>query len=168
MKGMNMKKIICILLSLLMLLGLAACDGGETDTDAKNYVFVSGNVTVKLDDPAEPILSALGEPRQYSESPSCAFDGLDKVYVYAGFKLQTYPQNGKDFILSVELTDDSVATPEGIAIGAGKDQVITAYGTPDSETDTALTYKSDASKTTLQFLLRDGKVTNILYQKVTE
>ena len=168
MKGMNMKKIICMMLSLLMLLGLAACDGGETDGGTKEYAFVKGDVTVKIDAPAEPILSALGEPRQYSESPSCAFDGLDKVYVYAGFKLQTYPQNGKDFILSVELTDDSVATPEGISIGAGKDQVITAYGTPDSETDTSLTYKSGAAKTTLQFLLRDGKVTNIQYQKVTE
>lgn len=163
-----MKKIICMMLSILTLFTFVSCGGGEADTDAKNYVFVSGNVTVKLDDPAEPILSALGEPRQYSESPSCAFDGLDKVYVYAGFKLQTYPQNGKDFILSVELTDDSVATPEGISIGAGKDQVITAYGTPDSETDTSLTYKSGAAKTTLQFLLRDGKVTNIQYQKVTE
>jgi hypothetical protein len=168
MKGMNMKKIICMMLSILTLFTFVSCGDGEADTDAKNYVFVSGNVTIKLDDPAEPILSALGEPRQYRESPSCAFDGLDKLYVYAGFKLQTYPQNGKDFILSVELTDDSVATPEGIAIGATKDQVVTAYGTPDSETDTALTYKSDSSKTTLQFLLRDGKVTNILYLRETE
>lgn len=163
-----MKKIICMMLSLLMLFTFVSCGDGEADTDAKNYVFVSGNVTVKLDDPAEPILSALGEPRQYSESHSCAFDGLDKVYVYAGFKIQTYPQNGKDYVLSVELTDDSVATPEGIAIGAGKDQVVTAYGTPDSESATALSYLDTAKKVTLQFLLRDGKVTNILYLRETE
>ena len=163
-----MKKIICMMLSLLMLLGLAACDGGETDGKTKEYAFVKGDVTVKIDAPAEPILSALGEPKQYSESPSCAFDGLDKVYVYAGFKIQTYPQNGKDYVLSVELTDDSVATPEGIAIGATKDQVATAYGTPNSESDTALSYLDTAKKVTLQFLLRDGKVTNIQYLRETE
>ena len=61
-----------------------------------------------------------------------------------------------------------MATPEGIAIGATKDQVVTAYGTPNSESATALSYLDTAKKVTLQFLLRDGKVTNIQYLRETE
>ncbi len=161
-----MKKILCVLAVLLSLTVLFACEG-KKDPDAeesKSYAFTSGNVTVKIDAPADAILSALGEPAQYSESPSCAFDGLDKVYVYAGFRVQTYPLEGKDHIHSVVLTDDSVATAEGVTIGAERAAVIAAYGTPSSETDTALTYPN-GDGATLQFLLRDGKVTSIQYLK---
>ena len=154
-----MKKIICIALVVITLFCCAAC--GEDAPEAKSYVFKSGNVSVAIDDEAAGILTALGEWHNYSESPSCAFNGLDKVYVYAGFRIQTYPLNGKDYIYSVELTDDSVTTPEGITIGTDSDQVKAAYGTPTEESATLLLYKGDGVN--LQFILRDGKVTNIQY-----
>ncbi len=158
-----MKKTIWMLLVVLLLAALCACTDGETD--AVEYVFSVGDVKIELDAAAEPILSALGEPKQYSESPSCAFEGLDKVYVYAGFQIQTYPLNGKDYILSVDLTDDSHTTKEGAAIGNTRDRVVEIYGAPAEESATALIYRDAEKGHTLQFLLRDGKVTNIQYLK---
>ena len=154
-----MKKIICITLTLITLLCLASCEAAPEE--GTKYEFQSGPVSVAIDAEAESVLSALGEWRNYSESPSCAFVGLDKVYVYAGFRIQTYPLEGKDYIYSVELTDDSVTTPEGITIGSGADQVKSAYGTPAEESATLLLYKGEGVN--LQFILRDGKVTNIQY-----
>ncbi len=158
-----MKKTLCLLLSLLLLAALSACT--DKNDNSAGYVFSVGDVKIELDAAAEPILSALGEPKQYSESPSCAFEGLDKVYVYAGFQIQTYPQGGKDYILSVELTDDLHTTAEGVAIGASRDRVVEVYGTPAKESATALIYRDEAKGHNLQFLLRDGKVTNIQYLK---
>jgi hypothetical protein len=93
---------------------------------------------------------------------------LDKIYVYSGFRIETYTKGGVDYIRSVELTDDSVATPEGITIGSSKDGVIAAYGEADRATDTALTYENTEKGMKLQILLRDGKVTNIQYLKIVE
>ena len=110
-----------------------------------------------------PILAALGQWRDYAESASCAFEGLDKVYTYAGFEIQTYPEGEKDFVYIIVLQDDTVATEKGVRIGATKEAVIAAYGTPDKETDTSLTYNGKGMY--LQFILRDGAVTSIQYAK---
>lgn len=162
-----MKKLVCVLLTLLMLLACVSC-ADNTQGEAKNYMFQSGNVQIKIDAEAEAILAALGDWLDYSESPSCAFDGLDKIYVYAGFRVQTYPQNGKEYIRSVELVDDSVATDKGITIGSTKEQVTSVYGDPDDMTDTTAVYRDDANGMYLQFIFRDGKVTNIQYLKDVE
>ena len=162
-----MKRLFWMLLALAALLTLVSC---ETPEDPKNAVFsafIVNGTTISIDAEAAPILASLGKEQAYSESPSCAFEGMDKIYVYAGFRVQTYTQGGKDFIRAVELTDDSVATAEKIAIGATRDAVIGAYGEASSATDTALTYEGEGG-VKLQFLLRDGAVTNIQYQKAVD
>ena len=45
---------------------------------------------------ASKVVDELGEADDYFESESCAFEGLDKVYTYPGFKLNTYPVDDKD------------------------------------------------------------------------
>ena len=88
-------------------------------------------------------------------------NGLDKVYTYAGFEIQTYPIGEKDFVYMIILQDDTVATEKGIRIGATKDAVLTAYGTPNEESANALTYNGKGMY--LQFILREGTVTSIQY-----
>ena len=158
----KMKRFICLLLLTAALLGCVACNTNPSD-GAPKYVFNVGSITVKINDEAEAVIGALGEALDYSESPSCAFEGLDKVYIYAGFRIQTYPLNGKDYVYSVELTDDSVKTPEGIAIGSSADAVLKAYGEAGKQTDTSILYSDDVGGVTLQFILRDGQVKNIQY-----
>ena len=87
---------------------------------------------------AAPILEKLGKEKNYFESASCAFEGLDKEYTYNGFVLKTYPLNDVDYVASITLQDDTVATPEGIAIGSELADVTAVYG--DSSSDTKCEY----------------------------
>ena len=78
-----MKKIICLCLVLAALFCCAACTQEEQEKPTPTYAYQSGDVKIAIDADAAPILAALGEWRDYSESASCAFTGLDKVYTYA-------------------------------------------------------------------------------------
>lgn len=158
-----MKKILIYILLATMVLSFAACKDNNTPPaeEGKTYTFTSGTTKIAINAEAAPVLASLGEWRDYAESASCAFEGLDKVYTYAGFEIQTYPSGEKDFVYMIILQDDTVATEKGIRIGATKDAVLTAYGTPDGESATALTYNGKGMY--LQFILRDGTVTSIQY-----
>jgi len=161
-----MKKIGLIVLTLVLLLATVACTEEEpTPTESLFADMKVGGTVIAIDAEAVPILAALGQEIAYEESPSCAFEGMDKIYAYSGYRVQTYTKDGKDYIRSVELIDDSLATPEGIAIGAAQADVISAYGTPTKQTDTSIQYENTAQKTVLQFILRNGAVTNIQYLK---
>lgn len=125
------------------------------------YVFTAPNgVTVAIDDDMAQVLEALGEPRSYFEAASCAFEGLDKTYTYSGFTIITRPEEA-DLVTSILLTDDSVATPEGVYIGSPAEDVAAVYGEPDRRTDTLLSYTKGG--TTLNFILSDGAVLSIEY-----
>ena len=116
-----MKKCLIYLLLVAMVLSFVACkDNDPPAEEGKTYTFTSGTTKIAINDDAAPILAALGEWRDYDESPSCAFEGLDKVYTYAGFEIQTYPTGEKDFVYLIELYDDTVATEKGIRIGDTK------------------------------------------------
>ncbi len=160
-----MKRAVCFITVILLLLGCASCADTPPAQNERAYVFRHGQTEVAVGAEADAILAALGTWLDYSESPSCAFEGMDKVYLYAGFRVQTYSSGGKDYIHSVELTDDSVATAEGIAVGASAADVTAAYGEPTSSTDNALTYVDTQNGMYLQFILRGGAVTNISYVK---
>ena len=161
-----MKKTMLVILAILVLMSLASCTKTPPDAPQKTYVFRYGQTEIAVDAEAEGILSQLGAYLDYAESPSCAFEGMDKVYLYSGFRVQTYSLGGKDYIHSVELTDDSVSTPEGVTVGSTVADVTAAYGTPTSSTETSLTYADSANGMYLQFILRGGTVTNVSY--VTE
>lgn len=156
-----MKKILCLLLSALLALSLCACVDPAIEPTA--YAAAIEGVRIGVDDPAEAVLSALGAWSSYDESPSCAFEGMDKIYGYGSFEIQTYTKDGKDYIRAIYLIDDGCRTQRDIAIGDTAEAVKTAYGTPTEESETALKYA--ASGMTLTFLLRDGVVTNIQYLK---
>lgn len=146
----------------------SASDQGSAPQEAKNtdgaggYVFVYGDVTISMDEDASPVTEALGEPASYYEAASCAFEGLDKIYTYSGFELQTYPTDGKDFVSLVVLKDDSVATPEGVALGDTKAKVEEKYGTDYQEDGALLTYQKGGMK--LCFILDGDQVVSIEYR----
>lgn len=157
-----MKKILIYLLLAAMVLSFCACQNNNpSEEEEKTYTFTYGNTKIAIDADVAPILAALGEWRDYAQGPSCGFPGLEKLYVYGGFEINTYPQGEKDFVYMIRLYDDTVATEEGIRIGSTKEAVIEAYGTPDKQDETLLQY--DTNKMFLQFLLSDGIVTTIYY-----
>lgn len=156
-----MKHILCLLLSVLLALSLCACV--DPVTEKTTYVAAIEGVRIAVDDPAESVLSALGAWSSYDESPSCAFEGLDKIYGYGSFEIQTYTKDGKDYIRAIYLIDDGCRTQRDITIGDTVEAVKEAYGTPTQESESSLQYAGDGM--TLAFLIRDGRVTNIQYLK---
>ena len=127
----------------------------------KGYIFKQGDVSVIIDADAAPIVAALGEPVSYFEAASCAFDGLDKIYTYNSFEIDTYPTEGKDYISAIILMDDSITTAEGIAIGETKARVEEVYGTDYTEQGSMLVYEKDGMK--LSFIFTDDMITSIQY-----
>lgn len=172
-----MKKKSILAVILMSMLVFAGCGGsGENDktsgnlptanNDAKGYVMIVEGTEVAVNAPMAPIVGALGEADKYFESESCAFQGLDKVYTYGSVVITTYPEDGTDYVYSIELKDDTVTTKEGAYIGMNKADVMSAYGTATSETEVALVYEKDACQ--LAFILEDDLVKNITYTAITE
>lgn len=130
------------------------------DTDA-GWTFQAGDVTLTPDMDMSAIADQLGEPKSYFEAASCAFEGLDKIYTYASFEIETYPQDTADCIKSIVLKDDTVSTVEGVSIGDSEDKVRETYGVPSEESTGRLVYQKE--KTNLVFVVNSGVVISIEY-----
>lgn len=139
--------------------------GSESGTNSASngYSFTYNGTVIALNADMADVKAAIGEPVDYFESDSCAFQGKDKTYTYSSFVIKTYPDGDKDYVLSITLKDDTVATPEGISIGSDRQAVIDAYGEGE-DTGSSLIYTKDS--TTLTFLLDGNKVTQIDYTAV--
>jgi hypothetical protein len=107
------------------------------------------------------VFADIGEPRKTFEAPSCAFDGIDKIFSYPGFDLHTYPKGGNDFVHTINFRDDSVATAEGIVLGSGFADMLKAYG--DGYAQDLGMYTYGKGETRLQFLIVDDLVDAIMY-----
>ena len=169
---MRRKFIAAVALVMVLAIALCSCGSGNNSaapnnsgSNPKDYVFKSGSTTISMKAEAAPLLKALGAYKNSYEAPSCAFDGMDKIYSYGGFDLMTYAQKDKDLVSGVVLRDDTVETPEGIAIGSKAEDVKKAYG--DFEKDaTSATYTSDNCK--LLIIFENGVVTSIQYIALVE
>lgn len=171
-----MKKLIAILMVAAMMLSIAACAPTDTETPSTpvtggepvqdSYSFVYNGVTISLNAPAESVVAALGEPASYSESTSCAFDGLDKSYGYGSFYLETYPLNGKDYVYGWYFVDDLVANAEGISIGSSLADVQAAYSSDYYNGTNAYQIKKGSGMMTI--ILDNEIVTSVQYAIITE
>lgn len=132
------------------------------ETSYKGYVFRSGDVVMEMDAEAAPVLDKLGEPNSYFEAPSCAFEGVDKMYTYGSFELDTYPTGDKDFISAVIFKDDSITTPEGVGIGDSREKLTEAYGGEGTEELGMTVYRKDNMK--LCFIFQDDSIASIEYR----
>ncbi len=172
------RNLFALLLCLVLAVSLAACGGpAGSNTDAPSsgstqqpddgpsapgsYTFKTGGTEVAVGQDMADALSALGDPNEYFEAESCAFEGLDKTYTYSGFVITTYPDGDKDFINSIRLTDDSASTQEGAYIGCTADQVKDLYGESQGDLPTSLSYTKGG--TTLNFILENDAVISIEY-----
>ena len=177
-----MRKMKGIFAAAVMVMGLslAACgssDGGSSSSgssssgsaassSSEGFSFTSGSTKIEMNADASAIVDELGDPDDYFESESCAFEGLDKVYTYPGFHLNTYPVDDKDYVLSVDFMDDTVETDGGISIGSTKDEVTEAYGEPAEETSSSLVYEKGDTEMTIG--LDGDSVSSLEISAVTE
>lgn len=131
------------------------------DATPSEYSITYNGTAITLHAPAAPIVEALGEPMQYTESASCAFTGLDKTYYYGSFYLDTYPKDGTDYVYGFWFADDSISNPEGIFIGASQELVEAAYGAESFNGSNAYIVEKGTGKLTV--ILEEGVVTSIQY-----
>ena len=116
---------------------------GSTESTAAGYVFNYDGMDIAVDSDVAPIIEKLGEANNYFESPSCAAEGIGKLYTYNDFEIQTYPDGNVDRILYVLFKTDNVATAEGIDLSSSKDDIIEAYGQPTEEVTGSMKYEKD-------------------------
>ena len=161
-----MKRISVFLLATVMLLGLAGCGSAASERQEENHSFTYNGINITIGAEAASIIDALGEPRSYTEEPSCAFDGMDKTYYYGSFYLSTYPLEGKDYVYNLWFADDGVATEEGIRIGSTRSQVEEAYGKDCFNGTNSFVLTKGQSR--LVILLEDGLVTGVSYEFVSD
>lgn len=136
-------------------------NGGENEA-GQTYAFVYNNVKITPNDLVDPLIAALGSDYTYYESPSCAYTGMDKCYLYQGFSIYTYPDDkGVDHVLQVILTDDSLSTPEGLIIGDTAQRVVELYGNNYTESDGSYAYT--LGKTRLMIIMKNDRVQSIQY-----
>ena len=170
------KRSLLVFASLMIaaLMMLTACgsskepetSGNDSSDQGGKLVFLYKDMEIAMKEDAAPILEALGEPKSYTEAASCAFEGLDKTYYYGSFYLYTYPDGEKDRVNMVVLCDDTLSTPEGLAIGDSKEKVESTYGADGYNGVNAYVYaKGDC---TLTIIMENDKVSSIQYGAVFE
>ena len=146
-------------LSLCIVPVLAGC--AEKHSDLPDYTFTAGGADIAVGDDIDSIAARAGECNGFSSSPSCAGDGADEMYVYNGYRIFVFRAGDTCRITSIELTNDTVRTREGIRIGDSRSAVIAAYGESYSLSGNRMIYRG--KNATLQFFLKDGKVLSIKY-----
>ncbi len=162
-----MKKLSLLLTILLLFLAGCSNSSAQTSTTkAKGYVFVNNGITIAMNEKTAPILKKLGEPKDYFEAKSCAFQGMEKTYTFNGFELHTYEMDKVDYVASIIFLDDSVSTKEGISLNADLNDVIKAYGDKYTKKLSLYTYQLEKSK--ISFMIENNKVTSIEYMAITE
>lgn len=129
------------------------------------YVYqtegTQGEVSLTTDIDMATVMESLGEPISYFESASCAFQGLDKIYTYDHYRVETYPDGENDMISSIIFTDDLVETAEGLSIGMTTDDMERLYGTDYEENAGMIIYTKDGKH--LKFLIEADVIISIEY-----
>ena len=161
-----MKKIfICLLVSVFLLCG---CETKESKNNLKeddkslskdSYVFTIQNNDLVLGNYFD--LKKIGKENNYSETASCAFEGIDKTYTYDHFEVTTYPKDNKDIIGNIYFLDKDVKTKEGVGISDSIDKVIATYGSDYKQEGTLFKYQKGDME--LKFIIEDDLVTSIEY-----
>ena len=155
-----MKKIIAIILACVTIcLCLASC-GGDGSANARDIYKVEYNgVELKLGEDATPVINALGEASSVKEIGDCGGFGAQVKYTYPSVVVYTLKNDEGETVDQIDLLDDLVATPEGIYIGSAAADVESAYGEPNSKSDSSIIYKD--GNCFLKFGIADGEVSSI-------
>ncbi len=148
---------------LLCIFALTGCAKSGKVEPSKQFKVRSAQTEIALGAPAAPILEALGAPFGYAESKSGIYSGVEKTYRFSGLNLRTYQSEDGDRILGMMITDNSLQTGEGIAIGDTADRVRECYG-QDAIQDDHCVILSGSGRMVL--MLTNNVVTAIQYSLV--
>ena len=154
----TIRTLALLLAALTLTLCFAACG-----SSSKGLVFTVNDVDLVVGEPSANVLDKLGKWISMNSSDSCGgFSGKDYIYSYSGYRVSTTPAKNGDIICKIELTDDSVKTPEGLYIGMARaDAEAAMKGFNSVAVGDNLVYTADSVK--LQVVFRDGVITGLMY-----
>jgi len=158
----RIKRIRATGLILLVFLILVGCDGKIDEPVVEEYRFKTNGMELSVGEDADGVISRMMEPNFSSTAPSCAGIGQDEVYIYNGFKINVYREGEEAEIVSIEVTNDTLPTSEGIYIGDVEARLREVYG---EGRPFAGGVEYFGERCTLRFYLKEGKVTAIKYMK---
>ena len=128
----NKKVIIVLVIVVLLLIGFAGIFFSKNNKKEnnsgtrKNFSMIYKGIEVlpgkKFDE------SQIEEKADFSEIPSCAFSGTDKVYTYEGVEIIVAQIDNIDKVYSVYFINDLAQTGEGLKIADNKQKMIETYG----------------------------------------
>ncbi len=170
----RLKRVSLLFVLIVMLLVAASCGESDTETSAgveagfsadDLYLMIDGE-KYTCDTNINDIIAVFGEDYEYSEAISCAYDGMDKTFMYENVEFYTYPQGEEDFVLEIYCVGGEVSTSKGVEIGTSRDTVIELYGDGYEDTGYILTYEIPAANAesegaSLYFQIEDGNVSAI-------
>ena len=129
--------------------------------EADEYYFIYKDYYILLNDDYENVSAKIGNANDTFEVPSCAFEGIDKMFYYDDFYITTYPAGEKDFIISITLTGKNAKTPEGVGVGATFEDMINIYG--DDYRNNFSLYSYVKGNVELAFLFEEDILAEINY-----
>lgn len=178
-------KVTTIVGIMLLLFFVSACSGKEQGNPAgatptpdnpgmteeipfrNGYELVFRNVRIVVDDAVSGVIEQLGSPDDSFKAPNCALDGYIRTYRYGSIEIDTYEQDGEEYISGIYFKDDTVKTEEGAYLFMPKNKLFELYGNDYSEEMGMLVYYKDRMK--LKFLIENDEVISIQYASfVTE
>jgi len=137
-----------------------------TDSPIHGFALLYRGIFIEMDQDIDYLLPQLGEPLGIFEAPSCAFDGIDRIFGFPGMQIHTYPDGDLDRVHTISFLDDSIATTSGIRLGHSWADVVAAYGNDFIQDVTMFTFTID--RTTLSFFLEGDMVAGIIYGLIME
>jgi len=136
-------------------------DGIVAVTQMDRLYFIHDNLHINMNDNMIDVLAQTGEPLHMFESPSCAFEGIDRIFYFDGFIVDTFPVGDEDFVLALVFRDDTVATQNGIKLGATYADMVLAYGDGYDNMLNLFSYTIDGVR--LSFLFEGDEIVDITY-----
>ena len=178
-----MKKALAVIVAVIVIVAICAgvyffTKGGseETNASAENTVSTAeaNESTIKLiydggkDMTPGAVFSRdiFGQEESYSEVPSCAGQGTDKVYNYGSYEITAYQEGDEEKIYSVYFIDDQITTTEGVKISDDSSVMFEKYG--DNYEQTGNQYKYTSGNVELAFIVENDFITSITYTLVVQ
>lgn len=112
----------------------------------EGYGLLIDGILLRPEGKASEASAVLDLANETGEAPSCVFEGLDKVYRFDGFDVQTALIDEEEIITGVIILDDRVATPEGLEVGMNLDDLESRYGTDYVEDFGQYIYEDEAAR----------------------
>ncbi len=102
------------------------------------YAYYGGtSITVNQD------ASTLPEASSVDSSPSCYYEGDDKIFHYGDMDVYTYPMGDKDYVLEITMNSSGVSTAKGLTVGMSIDDAKAMYGEGSDGGSTYTWYDGD-------------------------